>query len=68
MKLLCDPGVRTVLIGDLDFMIREIYFMVFVKKNMVIIIEHTLPCNVPSIRATGIHSKGYALHAEINLL
>ena len=32
---------RAVLIGDFNFMIREMYFMVFMKKNVVIIIEHT---------------------------
>ena len=60
-------SVRAVLVGYFYFTICEMYFMVFMKKNVVIIIEHTLPCNVPSIRTTTIHSKGYAL-TEIKLL
>ena len=41
------------------------YCMVFMKKNVVIVVEHTLR----SIRTTAaIHSKGYALHTEIKLL
>ena len=44
--------------------------LVFNTKNVVITIEHSLPCNVPSIRTTinTIHSKGHALHREIKLL
>ena len=40
------------------------------KKIVLIIIEHELPCNVPGIRTTinSIHNKGYALHTEIKLL
>ena len=61
-------SLRAVLIVDSYFMIREIYFMVFVKKNMVIIIYHTLPCNVPSIQIATMYSKGYALLKEIKPL
>ena len=38
----------------------EIVFFVFMKKNAAIIIEHELLCNVPGIRTTTIHGKGYA--------
>ena len=38
----------------------------FFRKHSIII-EHTLPWNVPSIRTTSIHNKGYALHTEIKL-
>ena len=34
------------------------------KKNVAIIIEHTLPRNVPGIRPTSIHSKGDASHRD----
>ena len=57
---------RAVLVGDFYFMIR-VYFM-FLMKGNVAIIEGTLPCSVPTIRTTTIHSKGYALHTEIKLL
>ena len=60
--------LHSVLVGDFYFMIR-VYFM-FKKKKYVAIIEGTLPCSVPRIRTTTIlvHSKGYALLTEINLL
>ena len=56
--------IRTAMIGDFFPLNLEIVFLVFIKKNVVIIFEHTLPCNVPSIRITTIHSKGYDLHRD----
>ena len=46
----------------------EIVFLFFMKKNVAIIIEHELQCNVPGIRTTAIHSEGYALYTDIMLL
>ena len=35
------------------------------EKNVAIIIDNELPCNVPGIRtAATIHSKGYATHRD----
>ena len=53
--------LRAVLTGCFFLTIREMYFVVFMKKNVVIIVEHSLPCNAPSIVTTTTHSKGYAL-------
>ena len=54
--------LTAVIIGDFFSPNLEIVFLVFMKKNVGIIVEHELPCNVRGIRTinTSIQSKGYA--------
>ena len=55
-------------IGYIVLKILEFVSLVFMKKkDVVIIIGHEMPCNVPGIRTTTINSKGYVCHTEIKL-